>query len=999
MKLKRLFLGSFLFVFLVLQLLSASVLIAPAKASALDVPSNQVTVTARFTSAARIVLTTTYNGQTAEIIYRDNDPLDTTLNYEPQDPHQCPSGDLNLNEPQNWDTSGETRDTPKLFSLLSEGGSSVKGRVDVDVLSSANGACANIGSGGSNIEVTITDAPKAFSYMAYKDYHTIARVFRDSDWTFVRDANDPTVFYRNGEGAGTECRDFVKVTSDGQRVRTYAIDVGSPRKDSNGNEIAGPDMPDGCNYDTSDDRLYDIGGSFNSESWNINRSKFATGLSPLAGTQFIENVDPNNPPPAATVDGESNEDNSCESKSGAMGWILCPVVNLLDGGMNWVDSQVSSLLAVDNNKFNDSGLEQSWKITRNLAYLILVPVVLVMVIGTALGFEFVSAYTVKRALPRLIVATIFIALSWTIVTFLVGFSNNIGAGVQGIMETPFRARFGASCQDNLNLACFFDVEPGFEDGILHGILFLPEAAATIVGLIIFLILFGATILTSVVIGFLVLLLRQMFILALMVLAPLAILAWIFPGNDKLWKSWWSLFSKLLIMYPLIMGLISTGRIFAAILKEADNNGGTGLDGGILNPVMRLAAYMLPYALIPLTFKFAGGTFAMVAGFADDKSKGLFDRQRAKRAERWGNFKSTGELPGFKGSNVAARGMQRIGRGVGAGAKGRYGFGERGRQRMGGMMQVAGDQALKEDAQLQKTLVAQDDTAAVLGLSGGTAAGARQSAAQLREHWYQQALAGGASEADARAKADSRHDRALASAQALGITRANATAAMGVMAQNKSRSIGNGRHDLIRDGVNRLAAGNTQLAQDLAYNYEYNSRQAGRIDLGGDWTSDTVRGYEAQAAEARAGGDEAAAQGYEKLARRATLMDGVKRTGTTDLVRGHSATTKQAAETIRADFASGDVERMLEAGSLLAELQGNLTYATGENRDVISGLMDTVGVDASGTRGSIDSQIVAKINATRPAGTRELTLEEFSNMTRSFSSNRPGNPNDPNNPQT
>lgn len=676
MKLKRLFLGSFLLMFLVLQLLSVQMLFAPAKASALDVPADQVTVTARFTSAARIVLTTSYNGQTAEIIYRDEDPLDTSLNYRAQDPHQCPAGDLNLYDPQNWQESGETRNTPKLFSLLGESGNP-KGDVDVDVLSSANGACANIGSGGSKIEVTVTDESNAYSYMAYKDYHTIARVFRDGDWTFVRDTNDPTVFYRNGEGAGTQCRDFIKVAGDGQRATTYAIDVGEPRTNQSGVEIAGPDMPDGCNYDTSNDRLYDIGGSANSEQWNISRSQFAVRTTPLVGTQHIQNVDPNNPPPSSVGDSESNEDNSCESKSGAMGWILCPVINLIDGGLNWVDEQVGNLLAVDNNKFNDSGLEQSWKITRNLAYLILVPVVLVMVIGTALGFEFISAYTVKRALPRLIIATVFIALSWTIVTFLVGFSNNVGAGVQGIMESPFRARFGESCQDQLNLACFFDVEPGFENGILHGILFLPQAAASIVGLIIFLILFGATILTSVVIGFFVLLIRQMFILALMVLAPLAILAWIFPGNDKLWKSWWSLFTKLLIMYPLIMGLISTGRIFAAILKETAQSGGSGLDGGILNPVMRLAAYMLPYALIPLTFKFAGGTFAMVAGFADDKTKGLFDKQRAKRAERWGDYKSTGALPGFRGTNVAARGMQRVGRGIGAGYKGRLGFGAAG----------------------------------------------------------------------------------------------------------------------------------------------------------------------------------------------------------------------------------------------------------------------------------------------------------------------------------
>src|SRR5690606_29838183 len=70
-------------------------------------------------------------------------------------------------------------------------------------------------------------------------------------------------------------------------------------------------------------------------------------------------------------------------------------------------------------------------------YIILIPVMLVMVIGTALGWEMFSAYTVKKALPRMVVATIFITLSWHITTFLIGFFNVIGAGILGLMTSPF----------------------------------------------------------------------------------------------------------------------------------------------------------------------------------------------------------------------------------------------------------------------------------------------------------------------------------------------------------------------------------------------------------------------------------------------------------------------------------------------------------------------------------------------------------------------------------
>ena len=52
--------------------------------------------------------------------------------------------------------------------------------------------------------------------------------------------------------------------------------------------------------------------------------------------------------------------------------------------------------------------------------------------------------------------------------------------------------------------------------------------------------------------FLLLVFRQMLVIGLVLVAPLAILSWIFPGNDKLWKLWWGSFSKLLLIFPLIM---------------------------------------------------------------------------------------------------------------------------------------------------------------------------------------------------------------------------------------------------------------------------------------------------------------------------------------------------------------------------------------------------------------------------------------------------------------
>lgn len=333
-----------------------------------------------------------------------------------------------------------------------------------------------------------------------------------------------------------------------------------------------------------------------------------------------------------SIDAESNDSStgnapSCEGETGVMGWVMCPVVKMIEVATNWIDTQIQALLEVDSNYYSGD-MKLVFANIRNVAYVILVPIVLVMVIGTAMGFDFVSAYTVKRALPRLLIAVIFIALSYDICVFIIQFVNELGSAVNGIISAPFAGAGG------------FNLSSMFAGETLTGIL---TGAAGAVGLVLIVWLFGGTILLFAAIAFLVLMLRQMFIVVLLLAAPLAILAWIFPGNDKLWKLWWGSFSKLLLMYPLIMALIAVGRVFAWTIHNGDD---AGIQGAVWQPLMTLIAYTIPYAFIPFTFKFAGGMFATVAGMANDRSKGLFDRQRNRRQRI---YKDTGERA--KASNL------------------------------------------------------------------------------------------------------------------------------------------------------------------------------------------------------------------------------------------------------------------------------------------------------------------------------------------------------------
>jgi hypothetical protein len=333
-------------------------------------------------------------------------------------------------------------------------------------------------------------------------------------------------------------------------------------------------------------------------------------------------------------------DDTCESAGGVLGWIMCPVSDIMDGVVGWLDSTIQGLLVVNQDRYGSDGLFEAWKQVRNIAYIILIPIMLVMVIGTALGFEIFSAYTVKRALPRMVIAVIFITLSWYICIFLIQFINVVGAGVLGIITTPFTrqedAQISLSLRGALEQADIVQSGGSAVDSVssgigLAGIVAAGTFAAFASGLVTLGIIISTLFSAAIVLFFVFLLLiaRQMLIILLLLAAPLAILAWIFPGNDKMWKLWWSSFSKLLLMFPLIMAILGVGRVFAFVVAES---AGGDNENRIVTMLLIVAAYIIPFAAIPFTFKWVGGIFGTLSGMVNDKERGFLDKRKKARAE-------------------------------------------------------------------------------------------------------------------------------------------------------------------------------------------------------------------------------------------------------------------------------------------------------------------------------------------------------------------------------
>lgn len=453
---------------------------------------------------------------------------------------------------------------------------------------------------GTGIGVLNPERQK-INYLAYNKGAVLKQVDKNSDWEFYKCTDKSNSFcaeaptwLRTSE-KGDSCQDYIRLPNKDFTVRPY-----------NATESI-------TTYRGFRQELSGSGGSCSKEAkTDVYLGNLLTDAQPPA-------ISYNN---GGTQNGDATEQSkTCESEGGKLSWLICPVLQAMDQGITYLDGFITKMLTVSSDYYTNSNAAAAWARMRDLAYIILVPIMLVMVIGTALGFSFLDAYTVKRAMPRLVVAVIFIALSWSITTFLITLTNAVGQGVEGLITS---AVSGAS---SVSLASLFHPTQansweaaGFT---LWGLMFL--LSATTVGIIFSYLLVGIVMLF---IGFLILAFRQFLLVALVIIAPLAILAWIFPGNDKGWKLWWSSFSKLLLMFPLITALIGIGKVFAYII---DSVGGSG-DINLVNTTLKFVAYLLPFFFIPFTFKFAGGIFATVSGFAQDKTRGFFDAQKKKRQE-------------------------------------------------------------------------------------------------------------------------------------------------------------------------------------------------------------------------------------------------------------------------------------------------------------------------------------------------------------------------------
>jgi hypothetical protein len=305
---------------------------------------------------------------------------------------------------------------------------------------------------------------------------------------------------------------------------------------------------------------------------------------------------------AATGNDGGDDTSACVAHSHtSLEWLFCPLITAISKGADQLNNAVESQLDFSTDNFlpdsgDNIGAYRAWSVIKDLATSLLIIILLVMVFSQAAGSGIFEAYTIRKILPRLVIAVIAMQLSWQLCIFAIHLANDLGNGLAQLITAPFGGAGNLDLSSLLNHlsglaagATSLTLTTAVVSGIFLGTVFLPGA---------FMIIFS--VLITVLVGLASVLFRNIIIIACVIFAPIALILWVIPNQStkKYWGMWSSNFTNALLLFPIMVGLIYGGRIFAYVA------GGVG-KAGFLDLIMVLVGFFAPYAILPKAFKWGG----------------------------------------------------------------------------------------------------------------------------------------------------------------------------------------------------------------------------------------------------------------------------------------------------------------------------------------------------------------------------------------------------------
>lgn len=416
----------------------------------------------------------------------------------------------------------------------------------------------------------------------------------------------------------------------------YAVDASWGSASSityDGNSYTGPasaetvdqmGLPEGSQVYT-----YNETGSGNSQKVDViyfssaEEAKNATGAN--YATYSYDGTDYSNGSSAQNISiDKQSETVKSEGKSSCViegvGWIICPITNFLADGMDVIFKILTGFLEVRPVQTGqNNSLFRAWSYMRSFANVAFVIAFLVIIYSqiTNLG---ISSYGIKKMLPRLIIAAILVNLSYLFCSIAVDISNILGYSIQEVFIGMRNSLVGDEVKSLSDLTSWRSISAF----VLSGGAVTAGLATFIIsnswaGAIFLLLPALVTGVLAVLVALIILAGRQALITVLIVIAPLAFVAYLLPNTEKWFEKWKSTFMTMMILFPAFSVVFGGSQLAAAaIIQNADS---------IMTVILAMIIQVAPLFITPLLINLSGSILGKLAGIVDNPNRGVIDRTR------------------------------------------------------------------------------------------------------------------------------------------------------------------------------------------------------------------------------------------------------------------------------------------------------------------------------------------------------------------------------------
>jgi hypothetical protein len=501
----------------------------------------------------------------------------------------------------------------------------------------ATGACHY----DSGTHIALNDVAAAHADFVWQDATTISGVTGGS---YVQNSSD-RLFYEQG---GDQCKDTLQIVSPGS-----ASAPGSAKLiiRTGGDSISFGDHNLWVNQYVTNDNTKQVDGCTVYDPITVAISDFNDAVSKAGGSSGVGL--------SGTGSGGTGNTKTCENTGGPLSWIICAAIRTINGAETAVESEVQSLLqtrplvfgtsasctgtdAACSNQKLGATIYTVWSNFRVYGDIVLVIALLVIVFGESIGGGLIDAYTVKKVLPRILIAAILINLSIYIVALLEDIVNILGNGLSSLIEAPFTSLAGQACtvpdpnattqiaaNNTCDIMSVVKISGGTSLALGAGIAVIM-GGVWIAGFAAFMLAVVLPLLIAVIGVLVTLSIRQGLLVILLLLAPVAFALYCLPNTEKYFKKWWDLLIKTLLVYPVVMVVFALAYISGVVMSHL-------IPSSILSQAMTILAVVAPMFLIPFAFKLSGGVISnvqgMVSNLANKANKPLRKRGMQSAASR------------------------------------------------------------------------------------------------------------------------------------------------------------------------------------------------------------------------------------------------------------------------------------------------------------------------------------------------------------------------------